>query len=576
MSRALRPPLAWVLVLLLLRPGAGRAQQGGELANPERMPRPETRAVRAPSRVQIDGRVDDAAWAAAVPITEFIQAQPVTGAPATERTVARVLFDDSRLYVSAVCYDSDRTGLVIKTIERDYPNVLSEDMDSFGVSFDTFLDRRSSFLFFVNPRGGIKDGQTFNDGTTRDYGWDGMVDVRTTVHDSGWTVEMAIPWTTLRFDPARDPQTWGVNFLRRVRRKNEVAYWAPLARRDRIFLMSQAGTLVDLPRVPAGRNLWIKPFALARRATGATFAPADTGNHADGGLDLKLGLTPRTTLDLTWRTDFSDADVDQEQINLTRFPTFFPEQREFFLENSGTFTFGDVTAPGAPRSGTSLRDFTFFHSRSIGLRSGRRVPLVGGGRLTGRAGAYEFGILNVQAGAFEGAPAENFSVVRLRRNFLGNADVGLMAMNREATGGAAGTYNRSVGSDLNLRLAQFLFVSSYVAHTRTPTGSDEAARLYLGWRDPVWDGSAMVRYVGDGFTPGMGFIRRRGIRQWYATAGAHPRVGLPGVLEINPFVEADYLTDLTGRRLTAEGSVGFGTTFRDGGILSFRANDLHE
>lgn len=565
-------------IAIVLLPALAYGQgQSGDNVNPERMPRPEIRAVRAPSRIEVDGRVDEPAWAAAIPITEFIQSQPNTGAPATERTVARVLYDDGHLYVSAVCYDSDLNGLVIKTIERDYPNVLSEDMDSFGMSFDTFLDRRSSFLFFINPRGGIKDGQTFNDGTTRDYGWDGIVDVRTSVHDSGWSVEIAIPWTTLRFDPTRDPQSWGVNFLRRVRRKNEVAYWAPLARRDRIFLMSQAGTLLGLPRVPPGRNIWVKPFALARRATGRTFAPADTGNHGDGGLDVKFGITPRTTLDLTWRTDFSDADVDQEQINLTRFPTFFPEQREFFLENSGTFTFGDVTAPGAPRSGTSLRDFTLFHTRSIGLRSGRRVPLFGGGRLTGRAGAYEFGLLDVQSEPFEGAPAENFSVVRVRRNLLGNADVGVLAMNRQATGNdTTGAFNRSVGADLNLRLAQFLFINSYVAHTRTPAGSDEAARLSLGWRDPVWNAGAMVRHVGNDFTPGMGFIRRRGVRQYYATAGAHPRVGIPGILEVNPFVEADYLTDLNGQRLTWDGTVGFGTTFRDGGILSLRFDDLRE
>jgi hypothetical protein len=569
-------PFMLITAALLAVPASGYGQ-ADSLVNPERMPRPETRAVRASSAIDIDGRVDEPAWAAAVPITGFIQAQPNTGAPATERTLTRVLYDDGHLYISAICHDSDsRHGLVIKTIERDYPNVLSEDMDSFGVSFDTFLDRRSSFLFFVNPRGGVKDGQTFNDGTTRDYGWDGLIDVRTTVHDSGWTVEMAIPWTTLRFDPTRDPQAWGVNFLRRIRRKNEVAYWAPLARRDRIFLMSQAGTLHDLPRVSAGRNLWLKPFGLMRRSTGAAIA-ADTGNHADGGIDLKFGITPRTTLDLTWRTDFSDADVDQEQINLTRFPTFFPEQREFFLENSGTFTFGDVTAPGAPRSGASLRDFTFFHSRTIGLRSGRRVPLFGGGRLTGRAGPYEFGLLNVQADPFAGSPEENFSVVRLRRNFLGNADVGILAMNRQATGsGAAGEFNRSIGADLNLRLAQFLFVSSYLAHTRTPTADDEAARLFVGWRDPVWDASAMVRQVGDAFTPGMGFIRRRGIRQWYATAGAHPRPRIPGVLEINPFIEADYQTDLDGRRLTWDGTLGFGATFRDGGTLSLRLDDVRE
>lgn len=551
-------------------PALARAQSSApDVSDPEKMPRPVTRVVRATSPIEVDGRVDEPAWAQAVAITQFIQAQPATGAPATERTEVRLVYDDSRLYISAVCYDSDPTALIIKTIERDYPGVLSEDMDTFGVSFDTFLDRRNSFLFFVNPRGGIKDGQTFNDGTTRDYNWDGIIDVRTTIHDSGWTVEIAVPWNTLRFDPARDGQSWGVNFSRRIRRKNEVSYWAPLERRDRIFLMSRAGTLHDLPRVPRSRNLTVKPFALARRSTGANLA-ADTGNAADGGVDVKFGITPQTTLDLTFRTDFSDADVDQEQVNLTRFAVFFPEQREFFLENSGTFTLGDVTAPGAPRSGTSLRDFTLFHSRSIGL-------LFGGGRLTGRAGAFEFGALTVQSQSVEGDPAENFGVVRLRRNFLGNADLGFLFTNRQPTGhSAGGLYRRSFGTDLNMRVAQYLFLSSYVALTRTPGAGDETARLAVGWRDRLWNASGMIRHVGADFAPGMGFIRRTGIRQWYGTLGAHPRVPVAGVLEINPFGEADYVTDLQGNRLTWDGTLGLGVTFRDGGSLSLRYNDRRE
>lgn len=558
-------------------PALAWAQDNGPaIVDPEKVPRPETGAVRAASRIEIDGRVDEPAWQAATPITEFIQAQPSTGAPATERTEVRLVYDDARLYISAICYDSDPRHLITKTIERDYPGVISEDMDAFGVGFDTFLDRRSAFLFLVNPRGGLKDGQTFNDGTSRDYGWDGIVDVKTTVHDSGWTVEMAIPWNTLRFDPTREPQSWGLNLSRRIRRKNEVSYWAPLARRDRIFLMSQAGTLHDLPRIPKSRNIWVKPFVLGRRATGGNLAPADTGYDGDAGGDIKWGITPRTTLDLTFRTDFSDADVDQEQVNLTRFDVFFPEQREFFLENSGTFTLGDVTAPGAPRSGASLRDFTLFHSRTIGLRNRRPVPLTGGARLTGRASGTEFGVLDVQSRSFEGAPAENFSVARLRRNFLRNSDVGLLVANRQTTGDTSDAYNRSLGADLNMRVAQYLFVTSYFALTRGPGTGGEAGRLALGWRDRVWDASVMVRYAGDEFNPRMGFVRRAGIRHWYGTFGAHPRAPVAGVLEINPFAEADYVTDLSGRRDTWDGTLGFGVTFRDGGLLNLRYDDRRE
>jgi hypothetical protein len=552
------------------------ARQTEVQVDPEAVPRPQTRAAPAGMPITIDGRLDEEVWGNASPITTFIQAQPDAGAPATERTEVRLLYDADNLYISAVCYDSEPDRLVVKTLERDYPGVISETMDSFGFSLDTFLDRRNSFIFFINPRGGLKDGQAFNDGTTRDYGWDAILNVETEVNEKGWIVEIAIPWTTLRFDPTQDVQTWGVNFLRRIRRKNEVSYWAPLDRRNRIFLVSQAGTLTDLPRGRQSRNLNVKPFVLARRSTGTNLPADDTGNDADGGLDVKWGITPRTTLDLTWRTDFSQADVDREQVNLTRFPLFFPEQRDFFLENSGIFTLGDLTAPGGPRSGTSLRDFTLFHSRTIGLKSGRPVPLLGGARLTGRAGAFEFGLLNVQSKTFEDDPAENFSTMRIRRNFLDNSDIGFLFTNRMETGDGNGGYNRSFGTDLNMRLKQSLFINSYLALTDTQGVRDGAARLSVGWRDRLWDTSATVRHVGTDFNPRMGFVRRRGIRQYYATFGARPRPSYRGILEVNPYAEADTITDLAGNRLSWDGTLGFGVTFRDGGRLSVQYDDRRE
>jgi hypothetical protein len=340
--------------------------------------------------------------------------------------------------------------------------------------------------------------------------------------------------------------------------------------------MSRAGTITDLPRISRGRNLSIKPFVLAGRTTGANIADGESGNDVDGGLDLKLGVTPRVTLDLTWRTDFSQADVDQEQVNLTRFPVFFPEQRDFFLENSGIFTFGDVNQPASPRTGTSTRDFTLFHSRTIGLRSGRPVPLFGGARLTGRAVSFEFGVLDGQSEASGGALAENFSAVRVRRNILGNSDVGLLFTNRAATGDDAGAANQSYGADINMRLAQSLFVNGYLAMTRGPAAHDGAGRLAVGWRDRLWDASAMYRRIGEDFEPAMGFIRRAGIRQWYGTLGMRPRAGNGVVLEVNPYVEMDYITDGDGRRLTADGVAGFGAIFRDGGTLSLEAHDRRE
>jgi hypothetical protein len=523
----------------------------------------------------VDGQIDEAAWTAAPPITEFTQSKPNTGLPATEKTLVRVLYDATNLYISAICYESAPSHITVTSLERDFATL---DSDVFGVSLDTFLDRRNAFLFWINPLGAIRDAQAFDDSRTRDDGWDGIIDVQTVVGDSGWTVEMAIPWTTLRFDPTQIEQTWGANFMRRVRRKNEDVYWAPLDRREYLHKMSRAGTLRGLAEVRPGRNLTVKPYVRALRSAGDAIAEGDKGNHFDGGLDLKYGITPRLTLDLTYRTDFSQVEVDREQVNLTRFPLFFPERRDFFLENSGTFTFGDVRGlSGDPRSGVSLRDFTLFHSRQIGLRGGSPVPIVGGGRLTGHIGAFELGLLNVQTETFQEDPSENFSIVRLRRRVIGNSDIGLMVGNRQATSGGSGSYNRSFGTDANIRLFSNMVVNTYLAFTRSSeNNNDAAARFSVGWRDRLWDASAFVRHFGEAFNPGMGFVRRVGIRHYYATVGAHPQPAIPHVLSLNPYVEGHYITDLAGTLETRTGRLGFGTTFLDGGRLTLLFTERFE
>lgn len=577
--RRVRPSvLALILFAAAVAAAAGSAQelQDGP-SGLEALPRPEITATRV-SGIVVDGRLNETAWSAVEPITHFVQAQPDAGVPASEETEVFVAYDDDNLYIGAEMHDSDPSALITKSLERDSPGILFEEMDALGIALDTFLDRRNSFLFYINPMGGLKDGQGFDNGRTRDYGWDGVVDVKTTVHEGGWTLEMAIPWRTLRFDPSVPDQSWGLNLLRRIRRKNEVSYWAPLDRRNRIFLVSRAGTVKGLGKLPAGRNLTIKPYALAARAGGASLAEDLRGSEADAGVDLKYGITPNLTLDLSYRTDFSQVEVDREQVNLTRFPLFFPEQREFFLENSGTFTFGDVNhGPGSPRSGTSLRDLTLFHSREIGLSGGSPVPLLGGARLTGRLGGLELGLLNVQSRSFEGDPSENFSVVRLRSSVLADSDVGVMLTNRQATGAdGGGRYNRAVGVDTNLRLAGSLFVNAYAAASRGDQADDEAARLAVGWRDRFWNVSTAVRRIGADFDPGLGFVRRRGIREGYATVGVHPRIAGSFLLEVNPWIEATYITDQESRLETRTARAGLRFGFADRSSLSLTYTDRFE
>jgi hypothetical protein len=553
----------------------------------ESAPRPLTEAVRAASAIRVDGRLDEAAWRDAVPITDFVQSQPHEGHPATEQTVVRVLYDDRRLYVGALCYDSEPDKLIVTTLEYGL-KPSTHDMDVFAMSLDTFLDRQNAFVWLVNPYGAYRDGQVFNDSRSSDWAWRGVLEVRTDIHDSGWTVEMSIPWTTLRFDPTRDEQRWGMQIVRRVRRKSEDSYWAPVDRRDLVHRMSRAGTLVGLRGVTPGRNLKVKPFVFGTNLSGSLH-PADANDDEglDAGLDVKYGLTSGLTLDLTYNTDFSQAEVDQQRVNLTRFPLFFPEQREFFVENSGSFVLGDVSERNY-RMGSSLRDFTLFHSRRIGLSGGLPIPVVAGGRITGRAGDFEMGVLNIQSESVEPAspsdprspgPAENFTVVRVRRSIAGS-DIGAMVLNRQAMGSLAdGEYNRSYGFDANVHLLDHMIINSYVAGSDEPgaaAGSQLAGRVSVAWRDQLWDASGSFKHVGDGFNPGLGFVRRTGIRHGYATFGAHPRPRISSVQEINPYAELHHISNLDSELLTRRGTVGLGVQFFDGSTLSLRYNNRFE
>jgi hypothetical protein len=564
--------------LLVSGPGWAQTQEsmnGGVRRWPidvEEAPRPEVSAVRIEQPIVVDGRLDEEAWKKASPITGFIQSTPRTGYPATERTVARVLYDQDNLYVGAICYDSEPERLVVPSLKQDFS---THDSDTFGVALDTFLDRRDAFLFLVNPKGAVWEAQDFNDSESMNLAWEGIIKLKTRIHEEGWTVEMAIPFTTLRFDPGKKNQSWGLNFMRRIRKNNEEAYWAPLAKRDRLHKMSKAGTLQDLRGIRPGRNLAVKPYVLASRQT-TTATGSDMETELDGGFDLKYGVTPGLTLDLTYRTDFSQVEVDQERVNLTRFSLFFPEKRDFFIENSGIFNFGDVSERNY-RTGSSPQEFSLFHSRRIGLDDqGQPITILGGARFTGRIQAFELGVLDMQTRAEGDLSPENFAVLRLRKN-VGRSDIGAIFINRQVTDGGA-EFNRSYGLDANVRLLRNLIVNSYLARTDDSEveGNQWAGRVAVGWRDRLWDTSFFVKHVGDAFVPRVGFVRRRGIRHGYATFGAHPRPSIAHVQEMNPYGELHYITNLHGELETRNVTLGLGVEFLDGGNLSCAVDDRFE
>jgi hypothetical protein len=577
-----------VSVLAVATPLLAQDGQGAEVEaralDPLSIPRPSIAAARVTEPIRIDGRLDEAAWSRAVPSTsDFIQVSPAAGLPASERTEIRVLYDRERLYIGATLYEADPDKLVVPGLEQDFD---THSSDIFGVAIDSYHDHQNGFLFAVNPAGALFDAQTFNDQRDVIKAWEGIWEVHTTVGRDRWTVEMAIPFATLRYNPSPGDQVWGINFSRRIRHLNEESNWAPTPRQFKLYKFSLEGTLTGLRDLEGGRNIWIKPYVLGNHGR----QPTDAGHHSvstgDVGVDAKWGLTPRLTLDLTTNTDFSQVEVDQEQVNLTRFSLFFPEKRDFFLENEGTFAFQDAEIRNY-HTGSSPSSFKLFHSRRIGLSPDRTpLPIAGGARLTGKVGErFEVGFLDMQtrtSGDPLGAtyyPAENFGVARVKAQVGTSSAVGAMFVDRQQTAGVeARDYNRSYGIDGNFNLGD-LVLTSYVARTdeRSPTGSSRtAAMVQAAWRDAFWDVSFLAKHVGSDFNPGLGFVDRNGVRRAFGTVGTHSQMARGAVVEVNPYVDVDVYTNLDGILETRTVTPTLAILFRDGGQLSVEASDHYE
>ncbi|MDH3271182.1 MAG: carbohydrate binding family 9 domain-containing protein [Gemmatimonadota bacterium] len=580
-------PCVAVLLLASALPVAAQARDRTDVGvvqaapiDPLSVPRPSLRALRIVEPIAVDGHLDEGAWASVEPTERrWIQITPDPGMPATEHTVVRVLYDDTRLYIGAVLYDSDPEHLSIPGLEQDFDTPSS---DMFGIAIDSYHDRQNGFVFAINPAGAVWDAQTFNDSRDIVPAWEGIVDIRTSVNDSSWIVEAEIPFATLRFKPVAGEQVWGINFTRRLRRRNEDSMWAPVPQQYRVYRFSLAGTLEGLTDLPRSRNLWIKPYALGERLSGVS--AADPGSSGDVGLDVKWGLTSRMTLDLTANTDFSQVEVDAEQVNLTRFSLFFPEKRDFFLENEGTFAFQDVGLRNF-RTGSSPRSFRLFHSRRIGLSESREpIPILGGARLTGRVGdRFEVGFLDTQTRSVNGTAraSENFAVGRVKAQLSGGSSVGAMFVNRQETGVGVGPseYNRAYGVDAQLYLFGDLALSSYLARTdeRIPLGSDRnAGMVQAAWRSAVLDVSTLYKQIGDGFNPGVGFVDRSAVRRYFVTLGGHPKIRRAGILEVNPHIDVDVFTNLDGALETRTLTGGLELLMNDGSTLGLTYDDRHE
>ena len=557
--------LALVLVLSLF---ATAALAQSTLSSPDG--RKQVQAAQVTSPIVVDGALDEEVWSRAVPAIDFIQSDPQEGQPATELTEVRIAYDADYLYIGAICRDSDPSAIVVNEIRKDFAG---RDQDTFEVLLDTFADRRNGFVFSTNSAGAKADTQMANEGRDVNTNWDAVWWVQSRRTAEGWTAEFRIPFKTLRFDSG-DAKSWGINFARRVRRKSEVSYWSPVSRAYTIYRASAEGNLTGLSGLKKGRNIRLKPFL----AAGAVRAVGEGGFDRDlsAGMDLKAGITPSLTFDATINPDFAQAEADEQQVNLTQFSLFFPEKREFFLENAGIFYIGDIprNKRASSRFSPPEEDVLLFFSRRIGLTdSGEQLPLYGGARLTGRAGAFGLGFMTMQSEEVGERAGNNYTVARVRGDILKSSDVGAIFLSRQPAG-SSDDFNRVAGVDANFRFFKSFSINSFAARSDSPgvTTNQDAGKIAIGWEDSLKRLGASIMRIGEGFKDDMGFVRRTGVRRQFYDVAFLPQpesLRRHGIRQLQPHARAFIYDDPNGELVSRSIHIAHQTTWNNGSYMEY-------
>jgi hypothetical protein len=551
-----RAPFGGALAVVLLCAGSAFAQASFDIKTVD----PETfRAIAFKitdaQRPDIDGRLTDEAWALAPTQGSFIQREPSYGAPSTEKTEFKVLYDEKTLYIGVWVWDSDPAGIMGSEMKRDAG--LNKG-DQLKITIDTFHDHRNAFYFSTNPLGAYKDANTVENGRTINYDWNAVWDNKTSIDDKGWYIEIAIPLNQLRFKTTIGESTWGLNLCRVLFRKNEESYWVPFPREwgaSGFARVSNAGVLQGLNDIKSRRRIEFVPYLLPEAARDYQ-AGTDADISAKYGGDFKIGLTDDLIADLTYHTDFAQVEADQEVVNLTRFSLFFPEKRQFFTETAGIFDFGkSVAGLGGDAAANDPGLLNIFYTRRIGLVDGQQVPIIGGGRLTGRSGPYAIGVMNIttEDAALASRPidAANFTVMRLKRNVLKSSNVGALFVNSHD---GISDFNRAIGVDGGFVLGRHVTMTTVLAKTFSPgTGSEEpaAGRDMAGVADFAWKSDRFVyggQYldVGERFNAEMGYIPRLDVRAGNVRGGWTPRPDFGGIRQMTFAGSANYYENHAG------------------------------
>jgi len=545
-----RAPLGGVLVIVLTCAGHAFAQASFDIKTVD----PETfRAIAfkitEAQRPDIDGRLNEEAWALAPVQGNFVQREPSYGAPSSEKTEFRVLYDDKMLYIGVWVWDSDPDGIMGSEMKRDAG--LSKG-DQLKITIDTFHDHRNAFYFSTNPLGAYKDANTVENGRTINYDWNAVWDNKTSIDGKGWYVEMAIPLSQLRFKTTIGESTWGLNLCRILFRKNEESYWVPFPREwgpSGFARVSNAGVLQGLSDIKSRRRIEFVPFLLPEAARDYQ-AGTEADISAKYGGDFKIGVTDDLIADLTYHTDFAQVEADQEVVNLTRFSLFFPEKRQFFTETAGIFDFGkSVAGLGGDAAASDPGLLNIFYTRRIGLVDGQQVPIIGGGRLTGRSGPYAVGVMNITtedaALVSRHIESTNFTVARLKRNVLKSSNVGVLFVNSED---GISDFNRAIGVDGGFVLGQHVTMTTVMAKTFSPddAGKDLAGVVDYTWKSDRFTYGGQYLDVGERFHAEMGYVPRLDVRAGNVRGGWTPRPKFGGIRQMTFAASANYYENHAG------------------------------
>ena len=531
---------------------------------------PRMSAHRTSEEIKIDGVLDESVWQRVEPIRQLYQIQPDQGELATEQSEVRILYDDKKLYFGFIFFDSEMDKVVANDMRRDSSGLRSNDYGF--LLLDTYNDRRNAVFFRFTPVGGMEDTAVSDSGGSLNTSWDIVWECRCRINEDNWTVEIAIPFSQLRFESS-DSMDWGLNFGREIARKREIAAWneAPktyggLAK----YRTAYFGTLEGLESISPSRHLELLPYILPGASYESSTEETEEGTEAvfEAGLDLKYGVTPNLTADLTFNTDFAQVEADQEQVNLTRFSLFFPEQRPFFLEGASIFDVG-IPRPSFRRPPPLL----LFYSRRIGLAEGRAIPILGGGKMTGKIGPYGIGILNVLTNKFEdeemdvpeedmfSEPHTNYAVVRVNRDILKGSTIGGIVINKQD----ADAYNRTAGLDFSYRPTREINIDGLWSSTFEADVSGNSNAFFIGgdWRTNLFRLNSSYTDIGEDYNPGVGFVQRTDVRRFRGGGSYTPWPNKFGVREIQIGPEIDLVltqeNELETREITFETQFEFET-----------------